>query len=148
MPWVRSSAARPDRSYSSGFRIKPLRIDYDVLQASNERIRRIRDVAPPTAAGYVVCDDEAIWGYGATEYEARADFETTMGSAGIAVLADDEDAAGRVGSWTRAGNFRCLPATQGLLGTAPDRGGNVAWRVIGGIACTTDEDDATAAGAR
>jgi hypothetical protein len=96
----------------------------------------------------VVCDDEAIWGYGATEYAARADFETTMRSAGIAVLADDENLAGRTGSWTRAGNFRCLPATQGLLDTAPDRGGNVAWRVICGIACTADEADATAAGAR
>ena len=53
-------------------------------------------MAPPTAAGYVVCDNEAIWGYGATEYEARADFETTMRSAGIAVLADDEDPAGRL----------------------------------------------------
>jgi len=35
-----------------------------------------------------------------------------------------------------------------LLGTVPDRGGNIAWRVIDGIACTADEVDAAEGGAR
>ena len=47
----------------------------------------------PTAAWFVVCDGEAISGYGATAYGSRADFEATMRSEGTAVLADDEDPA-------------------------------------------------------
>lgn len=71
-----------------------MRIDNDVLQASNER----------ELAGYVEWHPDCglvcglRWrgdlGVGATAYGARFDFGTTMRSERIAVLADDEDPAG------------------------------------------------------
>ena len=92
------------------------------------------------AAGYVVYNAEAIWGTGATADEAWEDFRSEMGRAGISVLTADQDGGEQLGSWTREKDYTIRPATDGLLAEVEARGGgDVAWDVVSGVACTIQE---------
>ena len=99
------------------------------------------------SAGYIVYDDEAIWGLGATKDEAWRDFLHEMGIAHVAVvgtLGDLErgsDATakmpGELGPESvRASGYKIAPATDALLERVKKWGGNIAWRQVGAVACT------------
>ena len=91
------------------------------------------------AAGYIVCNSDAIWGTGATAAAAWEDFRAEMSRAGIAVLTADQDSGEQLGSWTRESDYTIRPATDGLLAAVEARGGDVAWDVVSGVACTIQE---------
>jgi hypothetical protein len=74
-------------------------------------------------AGYIVHDNEAIWGVGKTKDEALADF-------------DMEAAASVIER-----NVTIQPATAALLSLVEAKGGGIAWGTHGGVACTLDEED-------
>lgn len=90
------------------------------------------------AAGYIVQDNDgiAIYGYGLTADEAWAmvvdgvrHFHNRVG--------DDVTA-----EEARHTQFKTLPASANLLALVADRGGAIAWGMVGGIACTCEEEEA------
>ena len=93
----------------------------------------------PAVAGYIVHDDTAIHGYGATREAAWDDMLRTMEQAAIAVLGDEEDSTDQLGSWTRASDMVVVAATADLLGMVEEWGGMCGWRNVGGVACTRFE---------
>ena len=97
------------------------------------------------AAGYVVCNNEAIFGAGATADAAWNDFRAGMSEAGVAVLTADQDGGEQLGSWTRESDHAIFPATASLLAAVEARGGAIAWEVASGLACTVQEADEVAA---
>jgi hypothetical protein len=94
-----------------------------------------------TAAGFIVADDSAIWGVGATADKAWADMLDGMTSAHIRVLDDGEEADDGEAA-TDADSFHTLPATAALLAEVESKGGNIAWGTINRVACTVGEEDA------
>jgi len=81
-----------------------------------------------TTAGYIVHDSEGvIHGLNSTAQGAWDDMLRTMRDAHILGGAE---------------GMTIMPATAALLACVDDRGGNVAWGKINGIACTTEEEDA------
>ena len=95
-----------------------------------------------TAAGYIVHNDNAIWGVGATADAAWEDFRAGMREAGVVILTTDQDADEQLGSWTREGDYTIRPATAALLAEVAARGGAIAWGEIGRVACTIEEEAA------
>jgi hypothetical protein len=93
----------------------------------------------PTAAGYVVTDNELIHGYGDTADAAWADMERTMAAAQIHLLDDDDDSHERVDSWARRSDFTVRAASAALLADTKTMGGAIGWYDVGGVACTTAE---------
>lgn len=95
-----------------------------------------------TAAGYIVYDNEGlIHGYGPTADAADADMRRTMDIANIKLLSDADDSTAEVGSWTRESGMKTIAATRALLDMVDSRGGNCAWRTVGGVACTREEEE-------
>ncbi len=94
------------------------------------------------AAGYIVTNNEAIWGTGKTADEAWADFLRGMSEARVTVLLPSEDMPEEGGSYTRADDYQIKPATTALLAEIEGKGGNIGWRMRGGVACTRDEAEA------
>lgn len=93
-----------------------------------------------SAAGYIVHDNEnCIHGIGATSDEAWVDMLHTMDQDGTTVLSQDDDSTEQLGNWTRESNLKIQAASARLLQTIKDDGGNLKWRVIGGLAVTDDE---------
>ena len=91
-------------------------------------------------AGYVVTNNEAIWGVGATADAAWSDFENQMEMANVSIVGDAVDDMD--GSWTRESDYTIRPATAALLAEVDAKGGNIGWSTRGGVACTRDEADA------
>jgi hypothetical protein len=91
-------------------------------------------------AGYVIFDNEAIHGAGKTADEAWDDFERAMKAAGTSLVdeAPDEDMPG---NWTKRSNFSIRSASENLLWKVRYQGGDIAWAVCNGIACTMQEYD-------
>lgn len=96
--------------------------------------------------GYIVANDMAIYGVGATADEAWADWKDEMDKAGIVILSeeDDDEDEERNGSYTRESEFYCQPATAALMQKVKDQGGNIAFGEVNGVACTKDEEDEAA----
>lgn len=94
-----------------------------------------------TCAGYIVCDNEAIWGYGETEDKAWADMVDGMHKASIDVVDEYSDPDGDRAGETLASLFKIVPASAALIADVERRGGSIAWRTRDGIACTKDEDE-------
>jgi hypothetical protein len=93
-----------------------------------------------TAAGFIVADDSAIWGVGATADEAWADMLSGMSDAHVRVLDDGEEADDGEAA-TDTDSFQTLPATAALLAEVESKGGNIAWGTINRVACTVAEED-------
>lgn len=88
--------------------------------------------------GYIVTDNEAIWGTGATADDAWGNMVSEMVAAWIEVVdhaSDDMDGK------TLASNFRIKPATAALIEDVQDNGGDILWQEIGGVCCTLVEHD-------
>lgn len=97
------------------------------------------------AAGYVIHDDTALWGTGATEAAAWANFDANMAAAHVTVVdggAPDQDGTG--GSFADRGSFSAMPATAALIADVDARGGAIGWSIVDGVACTVDEAEAAA----
>jgi len=73
---------------------------------------------------FIVCNDDAIWGTGATVAEAWADFHAGMKAARIEPDVDD---------------YRCDEATADLIAKVFACGGAIAWTYRDGVACTHEE---------
>ena len=99
------------------------------------------------AAGYIVHDNEVIWGTGATADAAWEDFRTNMRAAGVVILAAGQDSGEyfeswtRLGSWTLESDHTISQATASLLADVEARGGAISWETIAGVACTVQEAD-------
>ncbi len=96
-----------------------------------------------TAAGFVVTNNEAIWGVGQTANAAWSDFEQQMQSAGVSILGELDGVADQLGSWARERDFTIHAASAGLLADVATRGGAITWRNASGVACTVDEYDSS-----
>lgn len=94
------------------------------------------------AAGFVVelGDQPALFGYGATEAEARADFEREMAMAGIEIVEEIPDDAS--GSYALESEIDIVPATAALIEQVKGLGGAKGWSRVGDIRCTDAEADA------
>ena len=92
-------------------------------------------------AGYVIANNEAIWGYGPTASDAWDSFRAEMAMGGVTILGSDDDSSDQDGSWTRESDYRCLPASVGLMAAVEGDGGNMSWDTANGVACTHDESE-------
>lgn len=90
-------------------------------------------------AGFIVANNEAIWGAGATADQAWSDFRRVMDSASTVILSDADDIGDQLGSWTRQSDYRICSASAALLADVEARGGNISWERVGGVCCTPDE---------
>ena len=97
-----------------------------------------------TTTGFIVTDETAIWGYGATKEAASASFLDGMKNAGIRVVSDGEMntllEAGNADACTRDSGFTMETATPALVSEVDTRGGNIAWGYVNGVACTRAEE--------
>jgi hypothetical protein len=92
-----------------------------------------------TPAGYIVFDNERIvHGFGGTANAAFARHLETARDAEIMLIGDNEEAPEGV-AWARKSDFNIRSATADLLTQIEERGGDVAWLSVGGIACTREE---------
>jgi hypothetical protein len=94
-----------------------------------------------TAASYVVCNNEAIWGVGETEDMAWTDFVRQMENANILIVSWGGEPPDDGSAWTRGHDYRVRPATAALLAQVEAEGGNIGWREAGGVACTVAESE-------
>jgi hypothetical protein len=104
------------------------------------------------SAGYVVVDDQAVWGSGPTAQAAWESFLSGMSDAGIKVRGEIDDADGAalerdqygdvLPDQTPANRYKIHAATRALLDRVAEQGGDIAWRVRGVVACLPDEYDA------
>jgi len=87
------------------------------------------DGIPPGTApdGYIICNDEAIYGVGASVRDAWLDWQDNVEPG------SDED------------DFKCLAATLDLLLKVEAEGGAIAWGQKNGRACTVAEEEGDAA---
>jgi hypothetical protein len=107
--------------------------------------RRRQMTSTIETAGYIIANEQAIWGVGETPAAAWADFDRGMAANNIAVV--DEAPEANETSWDPKPavrrEFYCEPATAGLLAEVKDAGGNRAWGYVGKVACTVAEEDGT-----
>jgi hypothetical protein len=90
--------------------------------------------------GYIVADDDAIYGIGAHAAEAWSDFVDYMRSAGLQIVEGNETDE-LYPNQIRATGFRTYPATDALIAAVKRDGGAIAWCVRGGVACTPAESE-------
>jgi len=82
-------------------------------------------------SGYIINNETAIWGYGATADAAWIFFMEEMEKANVEADQNFRE------------DFACEPATADLISAVESRGGAISWEYCDGIACTADElDDA------
>ena len=102
-------------------------------------------------AGYIVSDNDAIYGCGATSDAAWTDLLRTMHHARIQIIDDreyrsteqqEEDEIAMQGGCTMASSFRVQPASAALLAQVENQGGAIAWDQVGNVCCTRDEAEA------
>jgi hypothetical protein len=87
--------------------------------------------------GYIVADDDAIYGIGAHAAEAWFDFMDYMRMAGLQIVEDDDLYPNQI----RATRFRTYPATDALIAAVERDGGAIEWCVRDGIACMPAESE-------
>ena len=58
------------------------------------------------SAGYIVHDNDAIWGYGATEDAAWSSFQAEMQNGGVEVVDEPTEAQLDDGDWTRKSGYQ------------------------------------------
>lgn len=78
-------------------------------------------------AGYIICDDTAIWAVGDTEDAAWADWKREMEMGGhltVVEIGAPEDGSD---GYVTDENFRIHEATDALIARVLERGGNTAW---------------------
>ena len=90
-------------------------------------------------AGYIVHNNEAIWGYGRTADAAWDSFLAEMAADGVKILGDDDDSGDEHGLWTRERDYSIRSASAALLAQAASQGGAIGWCDVGGVACTRAE---------
>jgi hypothetical protein len=96
-----------------------------------------------TAAGFVVCNNEAIWGVGETSDKAWSNFVTEMASSpGIVILGETEEIPAEPCNWVRESDYKIRPASEALIDLVEREGGDVAWAVARGVLCTVEEFEA------
>ena len=100
--------------------------DDDELNNDRIRLETQMDKMKARRAGFVIVDDQAIWGIGETEEAAWADARR------LAEIPDNAE---------REGSFLCFDATAALLELVRERGGNVATCLVGATACTVEEGE-------
>lgn len=89
------------------------------------------------AAGYIVCNNEAIWGYGKTENEAWNSFLAEMKHGGVEVVTEPTEAQlDNGGNWTRESDYRIRAASAALLAAVYQQGGDIPWYICNGVCCT------------
>lgn len=93
-------------------------------------------------AGFIVTNNEAIWGFGPTADAAWQDFLNGMASARVRVVdepteADLDDGA----NWTREGDYTIRSASAALLRKVETHGGAIAWSHRNGVCCTREEEE-------
>ena len=98
-------------------------------------------------AGFIVVgDDEEIWGIGPTRDAAWANLEFEMRMTGITLLEDAAEIPEDGGDYTRASNFKILPATAALIAEVERKGCAVAWDAVGGVCRVSGEVSGDAKG--
>lgn len=97
-----------------------------------------------TPAGFVIVmhNGPAIWGCGDTEANAWVDFRAGMDGAGIRVVDEPEEPAFGEPEPAAISDYRAAPATAALVRHVMNDGGDISWRIVDGIACTQEEEDA------
>ena len=90
-------------------------------------------------AGFIVADNEAIWGFGPTEGAAWDNMEPEMRMAGITILDDEADYPEDGGSYIRASHFKIFPASAALIARVDSLGGGISWDTVGGVCCASGE---------
>ena len=93
-------------------------------------------------AGFIVVDNEAIWGAGSTEGAAWDNMESEMRMAGITILDDEADYPENGGSYTRASNFKIRPASAALIAWVDTFDGDTSWDTVNGVCCAPGEAEA------
>ena len=92
---------------------------------------------------YIITDNNGIiQGAGDTVDAAWDDARATLAAAQVELIGDDVDSTECLGNWTRESGLRCLPASDAVIADVNDMGGDIAWRMVGGVAVTTAEADA------
>jgi hypothetical protein len=93
-------------------------------------------------AGFIIANDAAVWGIGTTEDAAWTDLRNGMKLARIPHDSEvDMEDTYRPRSWSED-QFTVLPATAALIARIAERGGMIDYATVGGIGCTTDEENA------
>jgi hypothetical protein len=93
------------------------------------------------SAGFVVCNNEAIWSVGATSEQAWNSFVELMAENHTVIVEDGEEHPDGPEAWVEASDYKIRPATAALIEQVKERGGNVAWDVARGVLCTVEEFD-------
>ncbi|UZO91809.1 hypothetical protein [Roseomonas mucosa] len=86
-------------------------------------------------AGFIIHDDTAVFGCGATEGAAWADLRAYMDAAGSLPAEDAPEGANTYDE----DDFKVRAATAALLAEIEAHGGALSWSRIDGVACTDDE---------
>lgn len=92
------------------------------------------------AAGFIVMTAEAIFGSGRTEAEAATDAKSWVDIENrnqIPSSVTDDDA-----NILMHGGFAMVAATEALIQQVEEKGGDIAWGLVGGVACTCEEEEA------
>lgn len=89
---------------------------------------------------YIITDnDNIVHGSGATVDAAWEDAEYTFRAAGIVLLSDNDDSTEQQGAWTRRSGLTTRSASDALIAEIERAGGNLPWRMVGGVAVTAAE---------
>jgi len=93
------------------------------------------------AAGYMIQDIQgnAIYGVGTTADQAWNDAWSMVKGDGPFTNGNDEILSQEE---VRETHFKTVPATQTLIDRVESVGGAIAWRQVGGVACTEEEEQA------
>lgn len=92
------------------------------------------------SAGYMVCDNEAIYGVGATADEAWNDFLSTMDRNRTVFVKNGENPL-EYYNYCLASDYKIHAASSALIERVNEDGGDFAWRIVNGVACTVEEDE-------
>ena len=108
-------------------------------------MRRYSSKTKIETAGYVIINEGAIWGVGKTESEAWEDSLEWIESdddTGPVKLALDCDGRAIGLENSNALGFTAEPASAALIKYLRDGGTPNTWGMVGGVQCTSDEENA------
>jgi hypothetical protein len=115
----------------------------EVAPVEDDEIVATRQSDTIKSAGYIVSDNEAIWGIGETEDLAWENMVQEMRKAGITVVDEfSEDELAR-GDETLASHFTIRSASAELIAEVEKHGGDIAWHIVTSVAVTQSEYDAS-----
>jgi len=93
-----------------------------------------------TPAGFIIADEDAIFGVGPTQEAAWADLKAYMKSAHMLHLSEVNTEDTFCPKYWHEDQFTVLPATAALLADVEKHGGGIGFAMVQGIACTEDEE--------